>query len=196
MGLFFTFLLGLIDRNHPRDNPMKRSALTLTILALASAQAWSQIYKTVDENGNVSFTDTPPPDSNTEQVQLQQTNSTAPPPDIPAYGTSATAADTKADESAVPVATITAPEQETTIPMGPGNFSVSATVSPALSKGQAMQLLMDGEPQGEPQAAGFWDLTNVFRGAHDLEVTVVSPDGETLSTSEPLRVYVMRPSIN
>ncbi|WP_156507814.1 DUF4124 domain-containing protein [Halioglobus sp. HI00S01] len=175
---------------------MKRSALTLMILALASAQAWSQIYKTVDENGNVSFTDTPPPDSNTEQVQLQQTNSTAPPPDIPAYGTSATAADTGADESAVPVARITAPEQETTIPMGPGNFSVSATVSPALSKGQAMQLLMDGEPQGEPQAAGFWDLTNTFRGAHDLEVTVVSPDGETLSTSEPLRVYVMRPSIN
>ncbi|WP_170287473.1 DUF4124 domain-containing protein [Halioglobus maricola] len=176
---------------------MKRSTITLLALALASSQAWSQIYKTTDENGNVSFTDTPQPDSNTEQVQLQQTNSTAPPPVIPSYtGQPEPADEDETSAGSVPTAAITSPEPETTIPMGPGNFSVSASAAPGLGKGQALQLLIDGEPQGEPQVSGFWDLTNVFRGAHDLVVEVVSAEGATLSSSAPVRVYVLRPSIN
>ena len=80
--------------------------------------------------------------------------------------------------------------------MGPGNFSVSASISPALQQGAQLQLMMDGAPQGEPQAQAGWDLTNVFRGAHDLTVNVIDAQGKTLATSEPVRVYVLRPSVN
>jgi hypothetical protein len=55
---------------------------------------------------------------------------------------------------------------------------------------------MDGTPWGEPQQATTWNLTNVFRGAHDITVAVVDEEGQQLANSEPVRVYVLRPSIN
>ena len=55
---------------------------------------------------------------------------------------------------------------------------------------------MDGQPQGGPQASGFWDLNNVYRGTHNLVVEVVDADGEVLSSSEPVQVHVMRTSAN
>jgi hypothetical protein len=80
--------------------------------------------------------------------------------------------------------------------MGPGNFSVSASVRPSLVDGTLLQLYMDGTPWGDAQRETTWSLTNVFRGAHDITVAVVDEDGEQLTTSAPVRVYVLRPSIN
>ena len=92
--------------------------------------------------------------------------------------------------------TITSPANETTIPMGPGNFSVNAAVAPALGEDMLLQLLVDGTPSGSPQANTSWALTNVFRGAHDVTVAVVDASGKQLTVSGPVRVYVLRPSIN
>lgn len=169
------------------------TGLTLSTLALVASLASAQIYKTTDGDGNVVFTDTPPAGNSTEQVELQRTNSAPPPAAMPKAESSP-----RQDEPAQPgvIVAITSPTPETTIPMGPGNFSVTARVEPPLAKGQSMQLSIDGEPHGGPQPSGFWDLTNIFRGAHDLVVQVINQDGDTISSSEPVRVYVMRPSIN
>ena len=91
---------------------------------------------------------------------------------------------------------IAAPANETTIPMGPGNFAVSASVEPALEPGALLQLYIDGSPSGNPQSSGEWALTNIFRGAHDLTVAVVDDKGNQLAESGPVRVYVLRPSTN
>jgi hypothetical protein len=80
--------------------------------------------------------------------------------------------------------------------MGPGNFSVSATVQPGLGSGSLLQLYVDGSASGNPQSSNTWELTNVFRGAHDLSVAVVDNKGDQLAVSEPVRVYVLRPSVN
>ena len=166
-------------------------ALLASALLLA-VPASAQIYKTTDEHGNVVFTDSPPP-GESEQVELQQTNTTPPPPvaapiERPAPEPEAVAA------APVEVA-ITSPANETTIPMGGGNFSVTAAVNSGAASGQLMQLLMDGAPQGEPQQAGVWNLENVFRGGHDLVVQVSDRNGKVLATSDPVRVYVLRPSV-
>ena len=80
--------------------------------------------------------------------------------------------------------------------MGAGNFSVVARVDPALEKGQSLRLSLDGTPTGKLQQSGFWDLTGVDRGAHDITVAVVDSSGTVLVDSDPVRVYVMRPSVN
>jgi hypothetical protein len=155
----------------------------------------AQIYRTVDEQGNVVFSDQPPPaGAEGEQVELQPLNTTPPPepPPEPAPGP---------EEEEEPAAAeygvaITAPPNETTIPMGPGNFSVSGVVRPSLGEGHRLQLYMDGTPWGEPQTASSWSLTNVFRGAHDITIAVVDSEGKQLAASDPVRVYVLRPSIN
>jgi hypothetical protein len=143
---------------------MKRLALIL-LLTLPMAVS-AQIYKTTDSQGNVAYTDKPSAaDSQTEEVNLQTTNTAPPPPDIPRPA--ATAATPGAEESEKTVYTIeiATPANETTIPMG-------------------------------PQIATSWGLTNVFRGAHDFTVSVLGADGVPLVSSAPVRVFIMRPSIN
>ena len=172
-----------------------RTLLAAAVLAVVAAPTWAQIYKSTDEDGNVVFTDTPPPDAPaTQQVELQRTNTAPPPPDLPRVSADS---NDKPEAAAIPKAIITAPANDTTFPVGyTGNFSVSAHVDPPLSRGEGLRLTVDGEPQGGPQASGFWDLNNVYRGTHNLVVEVVDADGEVLSSSEPVQVHVMRTSAN
>ncbi|MEM8562638.1 MAG: DUF4124 domain-containing protein [Pseudomonadota bacterium] len=164
----------------------------LLILSFSGA---AQIYKSTDAEGNVSYSDTPPVSGPSEEVEIPETNSTPPPPPID-YVDSDSEESTQ-DQDAEPYTVgITAPLNETTIPMGPGNFSVAAAVEPALAQGALLQLYIDGAASGIPQLTSNWDLTNVFRGAHDLTVAVVNSDGTKLVESEPVRVYVLRPSVN
>ena len=170
--------------------------LVLALLLIAPILCADSIYRTTDKEGNVVFTDAPPAGGGeAEPVGLQPTNTTPPPPDRPDLAPAGKSADPGKEEESYTV-TITNPPNETSIPMGPGNFSVSVSIHPALRKYESLQLYLDGEPRGEPQASVIWDLTNVFRGAHDITVGVLNRDGETLATSAPVRVYVHRPSVN
>ena len=167
--------------------------LLLCLLILLPQLAAAQIFRSVDEQGNVTFSDTPPSSGPSEQIEVRQTNRTPAPAVVETLEP-----ETAAEEGAAVAysVTITSPENETTIAMGPGNFSVSAAVEPALQQGELLQLFIDGSPSGEPQAGGTWNLTNVFRGAHDLTVAVVDSKGEQLAESTAVRVYVLRPSVN
>lgn len=171
--------------------------LLLTILLLTTPLvAPAQIYRTVDEQGNVVYTDTPPPaGTEREEVKIQPINTAPPPTPRPDL------APRREERQEAPAGVeygvaITAPANETTIPMGPGNFSVSGVVRPSLSAGHRLQLYVDGVAWGEPQAAPSWGLTNVFRGAHDITIAVVDSEGAHLAVSEAVRVYVLRPSVN
>lgn len=170
---------------------MQRIVIAFLALVALPALAQSSIYRTVDENGNVVFTDAPPADSkrSIERIENPQVNSMPPPATIEIPEEPASEEEASADIEV----RITAPANETTIPNGPGNFSVSANVSPALESGHSLQLFMDGAPWGDPQRSARWSLTNVFRGQHDLTVGVVDDSGATLAVSDPVRVYVFRP---
>lgn len=170
-------------------------AALLGCALLLTMPASAQIYKTTDENGNVVFSDAPPAGStSSEQVELSQTNTTPPPPVVNPIKRPRPEPE---DVSPAPVeVSITSPANETTIPMGGGNFSVSAAVSSGARNGQTLQLLMDGAPQGPPQESGNWSLQSVMRGPHDLVVEVLDRQGKVLGSSESVRVYVLRPSVN
>lgn len=168
--------------------------VVLTLTMVLSGQALGQIYRTKDANGNVVFTDTPPPGGAAEQVQLQRTNSAepvaVPPPASPEPEQPAR------DMAPVQVVKITSPANDETIPMGGGNFSVTARMEPPLEKGQSLQLSLDGEPTGKLQQSGFWDLSNVDRGTHTLTVTIVDSSGQVIASSAPVTVHVMRPGLS
>jgi hypothetical protein len=168
--------------------------LAFFALAPSAGTPAAQIYRTTDDQGNVVFTDKPPAGATTtERVELPPTNTTPateirlapekkpgePDTDAPAYSVA-----------------IISPANETSFPMGPGNFPVSAKVQPSPGKNEALQLYIDGIPWGDPQQGTSWALTNVFRGQHDLTVAIVDAKGEQLASSAPVRVFVHRPSIN
>jgi len=159
--------------------------LTLPLATIA------QVYKSVDENGRLIFSDTPPADgSSIEKIQVNAPNSLARPRQV---------------ERPAPVfqhqkievgVDIISPVHDTTIAIGfSGNFSVTATVNPPLANGNSAQLLIDGAAIGPTQAHTSWALSNIFRGSHILTVVIANTAGSKLAESPPLTVHVMRASI-
>lgn len=169
--------------------------LLLVLLLLPLTGLTQNVYRTTDAQGNVVFTDRPPSNATpTDRVEIRPTNTVQPPP-TPTRPASENTPNAAAQGAPYTV-TITEPANETTIPMGPGDFSVSVNVNPAPQRAENLQLFLDGAPQGGPQSASTWSLTNVFRGQHDLTVGVIDGSGKTLAISPPVRVFVMRPSVN
>lgn len=173
---------------------MLRIAITFLAIIALPVFAQSSIYRTTDENGNVVFTDAPPANNKQSIERIDNPHINSMPPPVQVEAPDATGADSSEAAPGYTVE-ITAPANETTIPNGPGNFSVTARVAPALEGDQSLQLFMDGAPRGDPQRNARWNLTNVFRGQHDLTVAVLDGSGETLAMSDPVRVYVFRPSV-
>ena len=169
---------------------MVRALFFLTLLASSIASA--QVYRTTDSNGNVIFTDKPPP-GGAEEVKLNPTNTTP--------GTEMRAApepvaeddEEESDEEIEYSIRISAPADGSTIPMGIGSFRVIAAVSPSLEEGETLQLIMNGSNHGEPQTQNSWALENARRGEHSIVVARYNSDGDVLATSEESRILVLRP---
>lgn len=164
----------------------------LVAYSVSGSALAQQIYRSVDEHGNVVFSDQPPPPGQQgEQVELGELNTAAPPAPRPRPAPEPK----KAEPAQEPAVTITSPANETTIAMGPGNFSVSGRAEPPLGPGEQLQLFMDGEAVGPPQAGANWGLQGVLRGPHDLVIRRVTSSGKAIAESDPVRVYVLRPSV-
>ncbi len=171
--------------------------LLLALLLLPLGSLADAIYRTTDAQGNVVFTDSPPANATpADRVEIRPTNTARPPETVLPPVAEDTPDGTVTEVVLSYSVTITEPVNEATVPNGPGNFAVRVKVTPALKVGANLQLFIDGEPRGELQRATTWNLTNVYRGQHDLTVGVIDSFGETLTLSEPVRVFVHRPSSN
>jgi hypothetical protein len=170
-----------------------------TLIMTPASYGWGQIYKVIDGENGVVFTDKPSVMDNSsnqsvEEVELKETNTAAP---VQVRPPSTTNSNSSPESQAVenPTVKILSPPNESTVAMGPGNFSVSASASPALSAGERLILLIDGVAQGEPQSSGTWFIEGALRGPHDLVVQRTTTRGKMIAASDPVKIYVLRPSI-
>ena len=184
-----------LDHHCKRPSRLVRGAVIGCLFLSAATVATAQpVYKVVDEQGNVTFTDTPPSDVAAEVQTLNATNTTPPMP----VDDAATADDIAMQDTEAPVAystRITSPVDQSTIPMGPGDFVVEAEVQPRLRIGEHLVLKLDGVSVGELQRAARWQLTNVFRGEHRLQVFRLGADDTRQDASPEQVVFVMRPVV-
>jgi len=150
------------------------------------------IYSVTDADGDVAFTDTPPlsGDSTIEEHSVQALNSAK-----PTQTTLAPAAPADAEEPTRYDTRIVSPADNAAIPMGPGNFASQAAWNPRLAFGETLQLLLDGEPVGAPQQTASWQLSNVYRGEHRLQVARLDESSAQLDASAASTVYGLRPSV-
>ena len=168
--------------------------MILSLCLLVPHAALAQVYKITDPEEGVIFTDKPdsPPGSTVEEIEVRKPNTASPPPPAPRAAQPSSRQEEKAPEPSV---RITSPADETTIAMGPGNFTVTAAVEPPLRNGESLILTMDGQALGAAQTSRSWAVEGALRGPHDLVVQRVGRGGGTIASSEPVRVYVLRPSI-
>jgi hypothetical protein len=149
-----------------------------------SEDAGKKIYKVQEEDGSVTFTDEPPKDRDSEEVELQKGNSMrmeATP------GASLPEPEEEKDEIAYELK-VTSPKNDGVLRHPTEPVPVQYNVKPPLKSGHKVQLLHNGEVlEGE---ALEWPI----RGQHQVSVRVVDTEGNVVSKSEPNTFFVHRPS--
>ena len=172
---------------------IRPSAAIALMLAVSPAPlvAEEQVYRTVDEQGRVIFSDQP--SAGAEPVQVGPANTMSQPArTAPAQGP---ATSSPAVASAYTLVAITEPADGATVIDQLGAFTVQFRTEPRLQPGHPVRLLLDDEPIGTPVADGI-RVTGSSRGDHILKLQILDGDGRLLGQSGSVRVLVVRPGPN
>lgn len=161
------------------------------------APAFAEIYRTVDKDGVVTYSDQP-------TVKAEVIN--LPPANISSSGTPS-ALNNPADKNVVSskssyqLFTISEPKDNATF-QNAESISVTAEIQPALIKGDMMQLIMDGMPILQKQAGlqfsipkVIGDKTILARGAHALQVILYNQNQQEIMRTQTITINVHYASI-
>ena len=170
---------------------MRPAIATLCALLLAVPAA-AEIYKTVDANGNVVYTDVPPK-TDGAPVQMAPLNSYEPShvprTSAPTSGTSSGAA---LDAHYYSLLQITEPADDEAVRENAGNVAIAVAISPALRGDHRLVLVLDDTPVEGDAEDNVFQLTNLDRGTHVAAVEVVDAQGALVAESAPVTFHVLR----
>ncbi|NND54667.1 MAG: DUF4124 domain-containing protein [Gammaproteobacteria bacterium] len=170
---------------------MLTNRIIFVLLLLCAGAVSAQVYKWVDEDGVVHYSDQPHPGA--ERVDIKQNTFRA-----PSAGTQPARGDA-AEQSqpdrpfAYESLTFSSPTAEQTLWNIGGTLNVTLSLSPGLRNGDRVTLYVDGASQ--PIAGLSTQLEEVWRGAHNLQAEVVDANGTLMIRSDPIRFYVQQTSV-
>jgi hypothetical protein len=174
--------------------------LLVLIVAIAvfglcmDGHAASRIYKTVDENGNVVFTDVPPKEGESSEAIAVETPNTFPaaePESREQWIVDPTDEESEAAPFTYASLNISAPSNDEAVRENAGNVNVVAEVSPELQIGHRVRILLDGKPE-QAAAQTVFMLPNVDRGTHSVQAEVIDDSGKVLISSAPTTFHLQR----
>jgi hypothetical protein len=169
-----------------------RSILLILCLLVATVALAQEAYRWVDEDGVVHYSDRPR--DGAEQIEL-------PTPNVTATRQRTTPATTSRDEApaeASPVVRydsieVVSPAAEETLWNIEGVLSVSVALSPALQPGHQMRAYHNG--QMTPVSGTSFQIQEVWRGSHNIQVEVVDETGKLMIRSKSTRFYVQQNTV-
>lgn len=162
----------------------------LVLSLVATLLAGATVYRHVDQDGNVSFSDQPT--DGAEQIEIEGSSTYTAPPRSPRRERPAAA-----EEEAGPVyelVQILSPADQGTVRDNQGRVTVRTETRPPLRDGHALALLVDGEPRGQPQRGYSFELTDIHRGEHSMQAVVLDAAGEPVAESAPHVFYMHQAS--
>lgn len=167
-----------------------RAVCLLLCLTLGPAQA--EVYKSVNEQGEVVYSDRPGKDA--ERLRMPALPSYTPQPLRSFSRNSAPQGEQQA--AGYDRFIISAPAHDATIRNNIGNLEVTTLLEPALMvpREHSVQFYLDGVAHGAASDALALSLDNVDRGTHELSASVLDADGKVLITTPPVTVHVKRAS--
>ncbi|MEA2078702.1 MAG: DUF4124 domain-containing protein [Pseudomonadota bacterium] len=165
--------------------------ISLLLLAFITATASAQVFRRTGPDGQVYFSDRPGPDAEQVDVTPAQTISLPPVPEQPGGGTTAQQEDVTSPYTEF---TIVSPTSEEGVRANDGNVTVQLSLQPELITGHTIALTIDGEDgKGTGTGEGLAiELSNLSRGRHSVEATVVDQQGNELTQAGPVSFHVLR----
>ena len=151
------------------------------------AKSGPQIFKVVNEDGSITYTDTPPANANIVELDIKTQNVVSA---IKVPKQQKTKVTKKKTDYSV---SITSPAPEATIRNNAGDFTIKATQNSA-SKAPFYRLIFDGAPV-QRNSSGVFKLEGVNRGAHEYKVELTNNKGKTLASSPVQTLYLHQASV-
>jgi len=119
------------------------------------------VYRVVDAQGNITYTDAPEAGKRKEEIEVPRINLQ------PAL--TPTPNPTPAPADAIKYqAKILSPANDSTIPPGQLSVAVAVELKPALQQGHRVRVMLDGKAQGKPSTRTAFQLSKLVRGTHQL----------------------------
>ena len=164
---------------------------------LLTAQAVAQgepIYRYVDEDGVVHYTDKPP-SQNAQPADLPPLR-TYTPAELEAVERQLDENDGSNSSEKVEKyreLRIVTPSPEETIRGAERIVPVAVTSDPSLVAGHRVQFFLDGEAQAPPALSTSTVFSGVERGTHTVSAAIVDEQGKALIRAQPVQVFVKPP---
>ena len=166
----------------------------LLILLFWASVASADVYRSVDAEGNITFSDEPSPSA--EKIHIPKPQSMpAPTTTVVTPVAIPTEPLAEPEEKAVKYSiSVVSPEQDATIWDNTGNVAVSVNVEPELKadKGHSLRYQLDGKQVGNVQTGMTFSFSNVDRGSHIIVVSVVDKMGVVLKRSKSVLFHLRR----
>ncbi|WP_419533611.1 DUF4124 domain-containing protein [Endozoicomonas sp.] len=158
---------------------MVQSFLAVILPMILADLALAAIYKTVDKDGNIIFTDSRPADQPSEEVQLRPIT---PMSSVPTSRPGSSVSSQEESEEMYSLLEIVEPANDATV-RSQGNFTVRIATEPRVLSGHRIRLLLDGDVVGESKRKLSFELKNIDRGTHTLTVEIVDNRKKVVQSS-------------
>ena len=169
-----------------------RRCLFIAILLCTTAVA-GPAYRWVDENGQVHYSDRPR--EGAEVIALPEYRRPTPRP-APQSDQAQPQPEQPTDpERPYSVIEITRPEAQETLWNIGGTLPVSVDLRPRLQPNHRLVVFLDGERQSFNPGSTNFQLPDVFRGMHTIQVSVVDAFDQQIVRSLPVQFMVQQTSI-
>jgi Domain of unknown function (DUF4124) len=159
-----------------------RATLLIFALLFASTEAQAdKVYKWVDAQGNVLYTDQPRKGAREIKIAKQ------PPSAAPT-----TLASVQDDRSRYSAVMLVVPTNEDTIRDNAGDVKVAVNVVPSLRAdlGDRIRLSLDGGALETDVSSSEVVLSGLDQGTHILQAVVTDKNGRVLASSDPVEIYL------
>jgi hypothetical protein len=169
---------------------MKQLALVLCLMLVSGPALAQKVYKVIQPDGTVMFTDSPQPGDGAEEVAVRPINTTPP---------LASPADAFDDspaaelEQAYNEIRITSPENDSSFWSTSGNVNVDISVKPSLRSGDKVDVLLNGQRVGGGRSTAI-TLSEMDRGTYTVQAVVKNSAGKVLARSNPVTFTVQKGS--
>lgn len=170
-----------------------RWILVVLLMCCALGAHAEEVWRWVDENGVVHYSDRPRPGA--ERVELNPAQ-TYTPQAVPARPERAQPAQSEAAPGPryTGLRVVSPAPGETLWNIG-GQLNVQLEVRPGLAPGHQLRVLLDGQRVETPRGATQFTINEVYRGEHTLSASVMDAQGRELLASDPVTFYVQQASL-
>ena len=153
-----------------------------------SAASQPKVFRVEDKDGKVTYTDRPPADRDSVEVEL---------PPITPIPPQQRAEQPTADQAAAAFSgysrvTLVSPANDSLVLYDQSQVMVQLDLTPALQPDHLVQFYVDGSPYGKPVTAISRSITGLERGTHSIAARVLSSQGAVLAMTQPVKVHVQR----